>query len=233
MELYLIPLPLWAFANETLPPVVADVVKRCNCFLVENERTARRWIGSLNTGIDLRSLLFFTLDKNTEPAALQAFVQTLPEGSCIGVLSEAGCPGIADPGAMAVGLAHQMGWKVIPLPGPSSLLLALMASGMNGQQFCFHGYLPVSRQERAQAIRRLEKDSAKERAAQLFIETPYRNQQLLADLLATCQPATRLCIAANLTAPDQFVRTLTVGAWKQVSPLPDLHKRPTVFILSV
>ena len=145
------------------------------------------------------------------------------------MLSEAGCPGIADPGAVAVKIAHQLGLEVVPLVGPSSILLALMASGMSGQSFVFHGYLPIDRQQRAAALRKLEKEATTRQQTQIFIETPYRNQQLFEDLLQTCAPNTRLCVACNLTAPDGFVKTMPVRTWQNLQI--NLHKKPTIFLI--
>ena len=158
-------------------------------------------------------------------------IQPCVEGKNIAIMSEAGCPGVADPGAVIVKLAHEKGIQVVPLVGPSSILLALMASGMNGQSFCFHGYLPIDAEERVRKIKLLEKDSITRKQTQLFIETPYRNNQLLKDLVTHCDASTRLCIACNLTLPDQFISTKKISAWKK--DLPDLNKKPAVFLIGV
>ncbi len=198
-------------------------------FFVENPRTARRFISSLNTGQQIRQLTLFKLDKNTKAESLAADFARIPAGEDAGVLSEAGCPGVADPGALAVEWAHQHNAEVVPLSGPSSILLALMGSGFSGQQFAFHGYPPIETQQRQKYLRQLEQYSAKYRQTQILIETPYRNNSLLADVLKTCQPQTRLCIAADVTAPEQLIKTLAVATWQK--QVPDLHKRPVVFLL--
>ncbi len=162
--------------------------------------------------------------------SLRPSVPKLNEGATIGILSEAGCPGIADPGQLLTAIAHETGATVRPLVGPSSILLALMASGLNGQQFKFNGYLPVETAARTTAIRNLETESARQNCTQLFIETPYRNNQLLATILSTCRPSTRLTIAANLTSPNEYIRTLPIAQWRETAP-PDLHKQPTIFCL--
>ena len=171
---------------------------------------------------------FYLLDKDTPPSETRAQLRVVQQGQDAGVLSEAGCPGVADPGAVAVAMAHQMGISVVPLVGPSSILLALMGSGFSGQSFVFHGYLPIDKAERAKALRRLEREARSQRQTQIFMETPFRNNQLLGDILQHAQPDTLLCIASQLTAPDEFIRTLTVQAWKKHPP--DLHKKPTIFL---
>ena len=169
------------------------------------------------------------LDKNTTPESSTRLLQPLFKGADVGIISEAGCPGIADPGALAVAHAHARGIQVVPLSGPSSMFLALMGSGFSGQSFAFHGYLPIDKKERNQALRKLEAESAKEHRAQIFMETPFRNNQLLEDALAALSPQTKLCIAKNLTAADELIQTKTISDWKK-NPI-DLHKIPTVFIL--
>ena len=229
--LYLIPTLL---ADDTdaqvLPPSIREVIEKTDAYFVENVRSARRFITGLKTGRIIGETQFFDLDKDTPPADTRRQIQELTERKRnAGVLSEAGCPGVADPGAVVVGMAHTLGWRVEPLVGPSSILLALMASGMGGQSFVFHGYLPIDRQDRARAVRHLEKEAQQRQQTQIFMETPYRNDALFADVLANCQPNTRLCVACNLTAPDAFVRTLTIREWK--TQTPDLRKKPTVFLL--
>ncbi|MCU0448267.1 MAG: SAM-dependent methyltransferase [Bernardetiaceae bacterium] len=228
-RLYLIPLPLAPEALDTLAPQVQAVVATVDYVLAEELRTARRFVSSLKTGRKIDQIPFFQLDKHTSQADLAAFLKLVQPTQTVGVMSEAGCPGIADPGALAVQYAHAHGWEVVPLVGPSSLLLALMGSGLNGQGFTFHGYLPVKREEAATKAKALERTARQTGQAQLFIETPYRNNGLLGLLLTHLQPDTRLCIAANLTAPDGFVRTKKVSAWKTAPP--DLHKIPVVFII--
>lgn len=229
--LYLIPTLL---ADDTadlvLPPTIRGIIEKTDAYFVENVRSARRFISGLKTSRLIDETTFFELDKDTPPADTRRQIQELTERKRnAGVLSEAGCPGVADPGAVIVGMAHTLGWRVEPLVGPSSILLALMASGMSGQSFVFHGYLPIERQDRARAIRFLEKEAQQRQQTQIFMETPYRNDALFAEILANCQGNTRLCVACNLTAPDAFVRTLSIKEWK--TQVPDLRKKPTVFLL--
>ncbi len=216
-------------AHWVISPQVKEVIANTKIFLVENPRSARRYISSLKLGITIEELQFEVLDKDTPPEQVSRLMMPLLNGADIGVISEAGCPGIADPGALAVAYAHQKGIKVVPLSGPSSMFLALMGSGFSGQSFAFHGYLPIDKKERAAALKKLEQESVREKRAQLFMETPFRNNQLLADALAFLSPQTKLCIAKNLTAADELIQTKTIADWKN-HPL-DLHKVPTVFIL--
>jgi len=233
--LYLIPCFLDENSLRPLPAYLLDAVKECNVFFVENERSARRYLKSLWKEMVIDDYEWFTIHK-AEEEVKTAFRQKLKEGKTIGLISEAGCPGIADPGQLLTEAAHQAGATVRPLVGPSSILLALMASGMNGQQFRFCGYLPVDASARAKTLKELEQESQQKNCTQLFIETPYRNNQLLETILQTCRPATQLCIAANLTAPNEFIRTKTIAEWKEGSPgvtksYPDLHKQPAIFCL--
>jgi 16S rRNA (cytidine1402-2'-O)-methyltransferase len=216
-------------AHWVISPQVKEVIANTKIFLVENPRSARRYISSLKLGITIEELQFEVLDKDTPPEQVSRLMMPLLNGADIGVISEAGCPGIADPGALAVAYAHQKGIQVVPLSGPSSMFLALMGSGFSGQSFAFHGYLPIDKKERAAALKKLEQESVREKRAQLFMETPFRNNQLLADALASLSPQTKLCIAKNLTASDELIQTKTIADWKN-HPL-DLHKIPTVFIL--
>jgi 16S rRNA (cytidine1402-2'-O)-methyltransferase len=216
-------------AHWVISPQVKEVIANTKIFLVENPRSARRYISSLKLGITIEELQFEVLDKDTPPEQVSRLMMPLLNGADIGVISEAGCPGIADPGALAVAYAHQKGIKVVPLSGPSSMFLALMGSGFSGQSFAFHGYLPIDKKERAAALKKLEQESVREKRAQLFMETPFRNNQLLADALAFLSPQTKLCIAKNLTAADELIQTKTIADWKN-HPL-DLHKVPTIFIL--
>lgn len=229
--LYLIPTLLADDTDaEVLPLHIREVIQKTDTYFVENVRSARRFITGLKTSRIIDETQFFDLDKDTPPADTRRQMQELTERKRnAGVLSEAGCPGVADPGAVVVGMAHMLGWRIEPLVGPSSILLALMASGMSGQSFVFHGYLPIERQDRARAVRHLEKEAQQRQQTQIFMETPYRNDALFADVVANCQPNTRLCVACNLTAPDAFVRTLTIREWK--TQTPDLRKKPTVFLL--
>jgi 16S rRNA (cytidine1402-2'-O)-methyltransferase len=228
--LYLIPTVL---ADDTtaqvLPAQVAARVAGLSYFLVENARTARRFIKSIAPTQLIEELRITVIDKDATPVDIDAALRPMLAGLDAGVISEAGCPGIADPGAELARAAHQLGLRVVPLVGPSSLLLALMASGMNGQSFTFHGYLPIEKAKRIAALKNLERLALTQNQTQLFIETPYRNMQLLEDLLAHLQPSTRLCIAANITAENELVRTNTVAGWK--GKLPDIHKQPAVFLL--
>jgi 16S rRNA (cytidine1402-2'-O)-methyltransferase len=222
-------IPCW-LEDQTLAPVPAyilDAVKTCTVFFVENERSARRYLKTLWKEMVIDQYGWFPIHK-TEPELLTTFRSKLNEGATIGILSEAGCPGIADPGQLLTAIAHETGATVRPLVGPSSILLALMASGLNGQQFKFNGYLPVETAARTTAIRNLETESARQNCTQLFIETPYRNNQLLATILSTCRPSTRLTIAANLTGPNEYIRTLPIAKWRETAP-PDLHKQPAIF----
>ncbi|GAB4023500.1 SAM-dependent methyltransferase [Spirosoma koreense] len=229
--LYLIPTLLAdETAHQVLPPQIREIIEATDAYFVENVRSARRFISGLKTGRIIDETTFFDLDKDTPATDTRRQIQELTERKRnAGVLSEAGCPGVADPGAVVVGMAHSLGWRVEPLVGPSSILLALMASGMSGQSFVFHGYLPIERQDRARAIRHLEKEAQQRQQTQIFMETPYRNDALFADVVANCQPNTRLCVACNLTASDAFVRTLSIREWK--TQPPDLRKKPTVFLL--
>lgn len=212
-----------------ITPQVKEIVAHTKIFLVENLRTARRYISSLKLGVNIEALQLEILDKDTPPEQIAHLMLPLLSGVDIGVISEAGCPGIADPGALAVAYAHQKGIQVVPISGPSSMFLALMGSGFSGQYFAFHGYLPIDKKERATALKKLEQESLREKRAQLFMETPFRNNQLLADALSTLSSHTKLCIAKNLTAADELIQTKTISDWKK-HPL-DLHKVPTVFIL--
>jgi len=228
--LYLIPTVLAEdTAPQVLPPQIATCVASLSYFLVENARTARRFVKSVAPSQVIEELRITVIDKDSTATDISAALKPVQAGLHAGVLSEAGCPGIADPGAELARAAHQLGIRVVPLVGPSSLLLALMASGMNGQSFAFHGYLPIEKPKRIAALKNLERLALTQHQTQLFIETPYRNMQLLEDLLAQLQPSTRLCIAASLTAENEFVQTHTVADWK--GKVPDIHKQPAVFLL--
>ncbi|GAB3703537.1 SAM-dependent methyltransferase [Spirosoma flavus] len=217
-------------SDQVLPPRIREVIEATDTYFVENIRSARRFISGLKTTRVIDETTFFDLDKDTPPTDTRRQIQELTERRRnAGILSEAGCPGVADPGATLVAMAHTLGWRVEPLVGPSSILLALMASGMSGQSFVFHGYLPIDKQERIRTLRHLEKEAQQRQQTQIFMETPYRNDALFADILASCQATTRLCVACNLTASDAFVRTLSIREWK--TQTPDLRKKPTVFLL--
>ena len=212
-----------------MPVNIAALVASLTIFVVENAKTARQWLRWYGHPSEMRQLTIVELKAVDGRKALAAYLTPLMEGKNIGVMSEAGCPGVADPGANLVREAHRLGIRVAPLVGPSSILLALMASGLNGQRFRFHGYLPVDRIERAKAIAALEQSSRRDRETQLFIETPYRNGAVIDSLMATCSSQTLLCVAADMTGENEMVVTRTIGEWK--TQLPNLDKRPTVFLL--
>ncbi len=228
--LYLIPSSLGGPTFDMiLPPKVVEIIKELHLFIAENEKTARHFIKGVAPQVEQSSLRFSILNKRTLPRELPEFLKPCLQGKNIGLLSEAGCPGIADPGARVVSLAHAQGIRVIPLVGPSSILLAMMASGLNGQNFAFNGYLPIDKNKRKQAIKDLERRSLELNQAQLFIETPYRNEKLLKDLIKYLHPRTRICIARELTTPTEKVLTKTVAEWKSQSI--NLHKKTAIFIL--
>jgi len=229
-NLYLIPTPLSDNSPESGATTrITETIMGIQHFLAENVRTSRRFISSLKLNISIESLDFALLDKDTPAEAVAQLCAPLLQGKDMGVMSEAGCPGIADPGNMAVKFAHEHGVIVIPLVGPSSIILALMASGFNGQSFAFHGYLPIESTARIQTIKNLEKETQSKNQTQIFIETPYRNNQLLADIIKTCQPATRLCVASDLTGPEELIKSHSIREWKSKSM--DLHKIPAVFLI--
>ncbi len=228
--LYLIPTVISDNTNEVIPQQVSQAIHNLDYFLVENLRTARRFISSLKLGLTIEELDFEVLDKKTPKSEVRKLVAPLEEGKNIGVLSESGCPGVADPGALAVACAHEIKAKVVPLVGPSSLIMALMASGFNGQRFAFQGYLPINKKELASTLRRLETESNKLNQTQIFIEAPFRNNQLLKNLIDSCSPYTKLCVARDITGSEEFIQTATIREWKNITI--DLHKRPTVFVLS-
>lgn len=234
MKLYLIPIPLAENALDSLSPMVKQTVLITQYYLVENIRTARRFISSLKVGVDISQLTFFEVNKDTNLQKLTEYFKQIPPEANVGVMSEAGCPAVADPGSLAVSYAHLHHIQVIPLVGPSSILLALMASGLNGQSFAFQGYLPIDRSERSKAIKNLEKESKQKKQTQIFIETPYRNNHVLEQLVNDLQGETFICIAANLTGENELVISKKVKEWKSdlaKKQLPDLHKQPTIFIL--
>ncbi len=229
--LYLIPVTLGDdLIQKALPPDVVSITQKLDTFVVENEKTARRFLGAIKTHKPVRELVMLTLNEHTTDQELPALLAPLLEGRDIGLMSEAGCPGVADPGAKLAALAHRKGIRVAPLVGPSSILLGLMASGLDGQRFTFLGYIPSEKAARVQKLREIEQTSRKNRETQIFIETPYRNQHLLEDILASCNGETRLCIACNVSLEDELIVTKRIADWKNTS-LPDLHKKPTVFLL--
>ncbi|WP_153115656.1 SAM-dependent methyltransferase [Rhodocyclus tenuis] len=229
--LYLIPVPLGPTAPvAVLPATVLATAQSLAFFVAENAKSARAFLKSLPVTRPLAEIAIHELNEHTRPADLPALLQPLLSGNDVGLVSEAGCPGVADPGAALVELAHQHAIRVVPLVGPSSLLLALMASGLCGQQFAFHGYLPVKDEARAQRLRELERESRRQVRTQIFIETPYRNRQLFAAMLAACAETSRLCIAADITLPSEYLATRTLAEWRRLGP-PDIERRPAVFLL--
>ncbi|UOX33916.1 SAM-dependent methyltransferase [Flavobacterium sediminilitoris] len=234
-KLYLIPCTLSNPGETTVVPedVLPHTVKRAidfiDYYIVENEKTARRFIKSIHPEKKQPELNISVLNKHTEIAEHYDFIKPLLNGKSIGLLSESGCPGIADPGAVIVKLAHEKGIQVVPLVGPSSILLALMASGMNGQSFAFNGYLPIDAHEKKNELKHFERLSQERNQSQLFIETPYRNNKLLEDLIQILQPSTHLCIACDITLPTEYIKTKTIKEWKKDKV--DLHKRPCIFII--
>ncbi|KPM47194.1 SAM-dependent methyltransferase [Jiulongibacter sediminis] len=226
-KLYLLPTVLAPETQyKTLSPEVIEKIKELNIFFVENLKTARRFISSLKLGKVIDEITFYELTKNSNFDETFEIISQLPEDA--GILSEAGCPGIADPGALAVDIAHQLDIEVIPLVGPSSILLALMASGFNGQSFAFHGYLPIDKKERARRVKELERLALTSGQTQLFMETPYRNNQMLDTIVKTCNPNTKLSISANLTGEGAISKTMRIEKWKQAKNI-DLHKKPAIF----
>lgn len=229
--LYLIPVTLGGSNLElVLPAQVVHIARQLDTFIVENEKTARQFLSLAKTARPIRELQLLTLNEHTASKELPSLLAPLMQGRDVGLISEAGCPGIADPGADLVRLAHQKNIRVVPLVGPSSILLSLMASGLNGQRFTFLGYLPAEKGERIQKIREIEKKSQQLQETQIFIEAPYRNQHLLQDLVNTCETRTRLCIACNISLDNELIASKSVAEWKKAT-LPDLHKQPTVFLL--
>lgn len=228
--LYLFPVTLGDTPlDQVLPAYNQTIVRHIRHFIVEEVRTARRFLKKVDREIDIDALTFYPLNKHTSPEAISGYLKPLEDGQSMGVISEAGCPAVADPGADVVALAQRKGLKVVPLVGPSSIILAVMASGFNGQRFAFHGYLPIEAPERVQKLKQLEQRVYNEHETQLFIETPYRNNKMAEDILRTCRPQTKLCIAADITCPDEYIRTRTVKEWQ--GKVPDLTKKPCIFLL--
>lgn len=225
---FLIPTVLHEDAPQTIPLYVVDAVKQCEVFFTENERTARRYLKMLWREMVIDNYKWYTIHK-AEEEVQQLFIQLLQQGNNIGIISEAGCPCIADPGQLLVNVAQRSGATIKPLVGPSSIFLALMASGMNGQRFQFVGYLPIDSETRKTTIKELENESGKKRCTQIFIETPYRNNQLIKDIIQTCKPQTQLCIAVDITSPEENIVTKPITEWKK--KLPDVHKHLAIFLL--
>ncbi len=229
-KLYLIPTTLGDNEPlEVLPISIKRAIEEIDHYIVENEKTARRFIKKISPRKSQPGLHLETLNKYTEAASLPSLLKPCLEGFNMGILSEAGCPGIADPGADVVKIAHEKNIKVVPLVGPSSILMALMASGFNGQSFAFNGYLPIESAERKKAIKKMEKVSIERKQSQICIETPYRNDKLLVDILKSLSPNTQLCIACDITLSTEFIASKTIAEWKRA--IPELHKRPAIFII--
>jgi len=228
VQVYLIPCLIDEHAMNVLPAYVLDAIKSCKVFFVENDRSARRYLKSLAKEIVIDDYEWFVIHEQ-EDKLKNEFRQQIKKGSVIGIISEAGCPGVADPGQILVSVAQEENAIIKPLVGPSSILLALMASGMNGQQFQFVGYLPIDHQQRTKKIKELETESQKKNCTQIFIETPYRNNQLLEALLGTCKPSTRLCLAVSITSDDESISTKTVADWKK--QIPNINKKPAIFLI--
>jgi len=228
--LYLLPVTLGDTAIErVLPSYNKEIILQIKHFIVEDVRSARRFLKKVDRDIDIDELAFYPLNKHTAPEVVSGYLRPLEEGHPMGVISEAGCPAVADPGADVVAIAQRKNLKVVPLVGPSSIILSVMGSGFNGQSFAFHGYLPIDPSERIKRIKELEQRIYGESQTQLFIETPYRNNKMAEDILKTCRPQTKLCIAANITCEDEYIKTKTIREWK--GRLPDLSKIPCIFLI--
>jgi 16S rRNA (cytidine1402-2'-O)-methyltransferase len=226
--IYLIPSFLSENATETIPPYVLTAVKNCQVIFAENERTSRRFLKMMDKEIVIDKYEWYAIHK-AEMEQINVFKQKIKEGKNIAIISEAGCPGVADPGQILVNEAQQLNVQVKPLVGPSSILLALMASGLNGQHFSFHGYLPIDNFERIKRIKELEEESFRKKCTQIFIETPYRNNKLIETILQHGKSTTQLCIASEITSPDEWIKTKTVSDWKKEKI--DLHKKPVIYLL--
>lgn len=228
--LYLIPITMGDTPiDKVLPKYNTEIINNLSFFIVENIRTSRRFLKKCNPEIDIDALTFYELNKRTLSKDIATFLNPMRMGESIGVISEAGCPAIADPGADVVAIAQKENYKVVPLVGPSSILMSLMASGFNGQSFAFHGYLPIETNERIRELKELEKKVYRDNQTQIFIETPYRNNKMAEDILENCKPQTKLCIAMNITCDNETIITKKVGAWR--GKLPDMHKQPCVFLI--
>lgn len=228
--LYLIPVLLGDTALErVLPAYNQEVVRGIRHFIVEDVRSARRFLKKVDKDFDIDGSQFYPLNKHTSPEEISGYLKPLEEGHSMGVISEAGCPAVADPGADVVALAQRKHLKVIPLVGPSSIILSVMGAGFNGQSFAFNGYLPIEAADRAKRLKLLEQRAYTEQQTQIFIETPYRNNRLVEDILSTCRPQTRLCIAANITCDEEYIMTRTLKEWR--GHVPDLTKQPCIFLI--
>lgn len=228
--LYLLPVTLGDTPVEkVLPSYNREIILQIRHFIVEDVRSARRFLKKVDRDINIDELTFYPLNKHTSPEAISVYLKPLQEGNSMGVISEAGCPAVADPGADVVAIAQRKNLKVVPLVGPSSIILSVMGSGFNGQSFAFHGYLPIEPGERQKRLKELEQRVYSEHQTQLFIETPYRNNKMLEDILKACRPQTKLCVAANITCEGEYIKTKTVQEWK--GHLPDLSKIPCIFLI--
>ena len=228
--LYLLPVTLGDTAiDKVLPAYNAGIIREIKHFIVEDVRSARRFLKKVDREIDIDTLSFYPLNKHTSPEDISGYLNPLAEGHSMGVISEAGCPAVADPGADVVAIAQRRNLKVVPLVGPSSIILSVMASGFNGQSFAFHGYLPIEPNERSKRLKELEGRIYSEHQTQLFIETPYRNHKMIEDILLNCRPQTKLCIAADITCEGEYIQTRTVKDWK--GHVPELSKIPCIFLL--
>ena len=229
-KIYLIPTPLGEDSLHTIPPYVVEIIHTLDTFIAERAKTARHFIKATNPPYPLSNLTVFEIDNKTQSIEYQEINSILDKGKSIGLMSEAGCPGIADPGAVIVQWAHKVGIEVVPLVGPSSILLALMASGMNGQSFAFQGYLSAKRPDLAKDLKRMEEIARKNNQTQIFIETPYRNTQFIETALTTLNPQTKFCIACDISLPTEYITTKTIADW-QKTKIPDFHKRATIFLI--
>lgn len=228
-KIYLIPTTLGENSIFTIPEYVKTIIFSMDEFIVENEKSARQYLKAIGMKKPMHEIILNPLNKRTHEKDFEKYIANIFLGKSIGIISEAGCPSVADPGSEIVRIAHQKNIQVVPLIGPNSILLALMASGMNGQNFAFNGYLPIDKNERKNKLKELENKSLKENQTQIFMETPFRNRQILEDIISACQANTLLCLACDITLPTEFIQTKTIREWK--NNLPDLHKRPAIFLI--
>ena len=229
--MYLLPVTLGdTEIDNVLPSYNREIIRQIKFFIVENVRSARRFLKKVDRDINIDELTFYLMDKHTDAAKMASYLKPLEEGNAMGVISEAGCPAVADPGADVVAVAQRKNLRVIPMVGPSSIIMSVMGSGFNGQSFAFNGYLPIEPAERTKRIKQLETRAYTEDQTQLFIETPYRNHKMLEELLRTCKPSTRLCIASGITCAKEYIHTHTIAEWKKIK-LHDLSKIPTIFLI--
>ena len=229
--MYLLPVTLGdTEIDNVLPSYNREIIRQIKFFIVENVRSARRFLKKVDRDINIDELTFYLMDKHTDAAKMASYLKPLEEGNAMGVISEAGCPAVADPGADVVAVAQRKNLRVIPMVGPSSIIMSVMGSGFNGQSFAFNGYLPIEPSERTKRIKQLETRAYTEDQTQLFIETPYRNHKMLEELLRTCKPSTRLCIASGITCAEEYIHTHTIAEWKKIK-LHDLSKIPTIFLI--